>query len=419
MKSENRKETVMNADTEVAAKRKSGDWVAKVLCLFVAFVIWFYVMQVDSPDYEETFYDVEITLTNTAALENYGLSVFSGHGAMVDVTVKGKKSVIDKLTAEDFRITADVSGVTEAGVHSVAIQPELPAGLSLVSLSQNTVQIDADVRETKEVEVLAKIESFVSQYEVGEPELAFATVKVTGPKAELDKIAYAQVSLALGTINASMNASGTLVLYDVNGMEINAPSLRLARKDVQVKIPVYTTKTLPVAVAYKYGYFNENNVRVTVTPSKLTLKGDPAVLNGMSEWVATTLDEKQISGDVTQLVTLALPEGMTVLSSSGSVRVEIKHIGTKTATFVVSNFEVNGANGLDYELPASVNVTVRGTEKQLAGMKNSDIALLLDLTGVSPESSGERVVPATVVIGSAFSDNVYEIGNYSVKVKFR
>ncbi len=412
------KETVLNAAGEVRPKRKKSDWVAKVLCLLAAFIIWFYVMQVDSPDHEETF-SVDVTLTNTAAMETVsGLSIYNGYGTTVDVTVTGKKSVIGKLTSEDFRVTADVSSIDVAGFHAVPVNVELPAGLTLSSVSQNTVQIYADEKSSKVVDIRAKIESFVSQYEVGEPRPAIETVTVTGPKSALDEIEYAQISLTLGNINASMNASGALVLIDKNGGVLNNPYLRLSRKDVLVNIPVYTTKTLPVTVNYKYGYFNDTNVRVTINPQKLALRGDPAVLNAMSELVATTLDEKRITGDVTQLVALALPEGMTVHNGAASVLVTVQHLNTRTASFTVTNIEVTGAQDLDYELATdALEVTVRGTPQQLAQLKNADFAAVIDLSGYAATSSGEVTTPATILIDSEVAEGVYEIGDYGMKVK--
>lgn len=421
MKNEKNRGTVREADSQPQPRHASGDWVAKILCLLIAFVIWFYVMQVDNPDHEETFYSVNVELTNAGVLEGAGgLSVYSGYGTTVDVTVIGQKSIINKLTGEDLRVTADVSVIKEAGMHSVPIDVKLPSGLSLSSVSQNTIQVYADEKSSTVVNIRAKITSFTmeNQYLMGEPEPEYDTVVVTGPKNALSEIAYAQVTLALGNISSSMTASGALVLMDSTGMEISNPYLRLARTEVKVNVPVYTTKTLPLTVQYKHGYFNDENVRVKITPSELTLRGDPGVLGDMTEFVVTTLDEKHISGDVTQMVVLELPDNVESADGIENVIVNVSHIDTHTRQFVVTDIDVTGAVGVDFEiLTKSLSIVVRGTLSQLAQLKTSDFTATVDLSGYTSDSSGVITESAVIRIDSAYADNVYEIGDYNVQVK--
>lgn len=419
---ENKKrQTVQSAGVQTKGKRSFGDWFAKISCLLIAFVLWLYVMQVDNPDYEETFYSVDVALTNTAVLEgNGGLSVYSGYGTTVDVTVIGKKSTIKKLTGEDLRVTADVSTITEAGMHSVPVHVELPSGLSLGSVSQGFIQVYADEKSSRVVDIRAKITSFTMEHQLqmGEPSPAYDTVVVTGPKHALNDIAYAQVSLALGNVSSSMTASGALVLMDAGGTEIVNPYLRLSRTEVKVDIPVFTTKELPLAVAYKHGYFNDTNVRVTLNPPTLTLRGDPGVLDRMNEIVVATLDEKQIVGDVTQMVGLSLPEGVAAADGTENVVVSVNHVGTHTRQFTITDIDITGAVGIDCEiLTTSLNVVIRGTLQQLSRLKTSDLTAIVDLSGYTAGSSGVITEKAVILIDSVVAGDVYEIGDYSIKVK--
>ncbi len=418
----NKKEQIVqSADTQAKAKRSYGDWFAKISCFLIAFVIWLYVMQVDSPDHEETFYSVDVVLTNTAVLEGTGgLSVYSGYGATVDITVVGKKSTINKLTGEDLHVTADVSAITEAGMHSVPVHVELPSGLSLGSVSQGFIQVYADEKSSRVVDVRTKITSFTMEHQLqmGEPSPAYDTVVVTGPRNALNDIAYAQVTLSLGNVASSITASGALVLVDENGMEISNPYLRLARTEVKVDIPVYTTKVLPLAVEYKYGYFNDSNVRVTLNPASLSLRGDPSVLDRMEEIVVDMLDEKQISGDITQMVALSLPSGVTAIDGTENVVVTVNHVGTHTRQFTITDIDVTGAVGVDFEiLTTSLNVMIRGTLQQLAQLKTSDLTAIVDLSGYTAGSSGIITEKAVILIDAVNAGNVYEIGDYSVRVK--
>ena len=412
----------MRKDESAGAKHLGlHNWIPKVTCLVLSFFIWLYVMTVDSPEHEEMFYSLDVTLINTGTLEDqHALSVYSGYGNTVDISIIGTKSVINKLSAEDIRITADVSQITTAGSHSVPIDVELPSGLSLGSVSQNAIQVYCDEKASTVVDVRARITSFIleSRLEMGELETEYETIIVSGPKEALDKIAYAQVSLELGNISASVTASGKLMLVDKSGNAIDNPYLRMSRSDVTVHVPVYTTRTLPLEVAYKHGFYNESNVNITLIPSELTLRGDPEILDRLTELQVTTLDEKKISGNVTQLVQLELPQGVEAVDGTQNVMLQVSHIDTYTNVILVTDIDVIGAAGLKYEiLDKSIAVTVRGTLDQLRKLYTSDLSAVVDLSGYSAQSSGVIRELATIRIDSAEAKEVYEIGEYTVQVK--
>ena len=417
----NKNAPVVNLTDASAKSKKYSDWIARGICLLIAFVIWLYVMQTDNPEHQETFYSIDVVLTNTAILEgSSGLSVYSGYGNVVDVTVIGQRSIVSKLTADDIRVTADVSDIKEAGSFAVPLTVNLPSGISLVSTSQNTVQIYCDEKASKVIGVRARISQFTmaSHLEMGELEPEYETVVVTGPKETLDEIDYAQITLELGSVSASMTATGKLYLIDKTGARMENPYLKLSRSEVTVQIPVYTYKTLPLTAAYKYGYFNSDNVRVTIVPATLRVRGDPAVIDRLSELVVTTIDEKKISGEITQLVPLYLDDGIYAADGTENVTLTVTPIGTATSIFTITDIDVTGAVDISYQiLDTSLSVTVRGTLEQLSRLRATDFSAVIDLSGYSADSTGVTREPAVIRIDSVYADGVYEIGEYTVQVK--
>ena len=75
----------MSEKNKIGESRRYHKWLPKVTCLLLSFFIWLYVMLVDSPEHEEIFYSIDITLINTGTLEDRsGLSVYSGYGSTVN-----------------------------------------------------------------------------------------------------------------------------------------------------------------------------------------------------------------------------------------------------------------------------------------------------------------------------------------------
>ncbi len=413
--------TEISSGEEKTVLKPGHAWVEKLVCVIFAFLIWLYVMQVDSPAHEEVFHSLSVELINTQMLDGEsGLSVYSGYGNTVDVTIIGKKSLIDKISSGDIHVYADVSQIETAGSHAVPIYVEAPSGLTVGSVSESTISVYCDVRASKMVDVEAKISSFTmaSHLEMGRLIPEYDTIVVTGPKSALDDVEYAQVILELGNIQASMTASGKLVLMDEYGQRADDRYLKMSNTYVTVEIPVFTQKELPLSVAFKHGYFNESNAAVQIRPETLVIKGDPAVLDPMTEIVVTTLDEKKIVGDVTQLVPLNLPDGLSAADGTENVTIDVTHIGTYTTIFTVTDIDVTGAVGIDYEiLEKSLFVTVRGTLEQLSKLRPTDFSAVVDLSGYTKNTSGIIQESAAIRIDSSYADGAYEIGEYTVQVR--
>ena len=180
----------------------------------------------------------------------------------------------------------------------------------------------------------------------------------------------------------------------------------------------FSYKTLPLKVEYKHGYFNDDNVNVQVRPMVLEVKGDPAVIDRMTEIVVATLDEKKIIGNVTQLVPLNLPDGLTAADGTENVTIDVTHVGTFTTIFTVTDIDVTGAVGIDYAiLDKTLTVTVRGTLEQLSKLRPTDFSAVVDLSGYAENTSGVITEVAEIRIDSSYAAGVYEIGEYTVQVR--
>ena len=124
------------------------------------------------------------------------------------------------------------------------------------------------------------------------------------------------VDLALGELTTGVTARGTLHVVTEDGATVDNPYLTLSQTSVGVTVPVYIEREIPITVGTKYGYFNEDNTRITVSPKSLTVRADPALLEGVDAFEIATIDEKKISGNETQIVAITLPAGVENLSLS-------------------------------------------------------------------------------------------------------
>ena len=136
------------------AKRGGLQIIARIVCLLLAFVIWLYVVDNDSNDYEKTFTLIPIEIEGSETLaEISNMSVINLEESAVSVTVRGKRGDINKLSSEDFRAYVNVGSLTTAERHLVSVLVDLPAGVERLNTEPSAVNIYTDELAEREVPV--------------------------------------------------------------------------------------------------------------------------------------------------------------------------------------------------------------------------------------------------------------------------
>lgn len=403
-----------------APRRKKYDLLPKLFCIIGAFVLWLYVTQVETSDYKETFNGITVELVNTSVLESEaGLHVYSGHGNTVNVTVSGKKSDINRYNSDSILVYADVSGITEAGKHTVRVTAETPSGLTVSEMSLSAINVYVDEQSTVEVDVRPKISSAIigEGCELGELSSEYSLVSVTGPRTVINGIDYAQISLDLGQVNSSISTIGALQLVGKSDEMIDMRYVQLSRTEMKVNVPVYTTKDVSLKVDYKYGYYNKDNVKITFNPETVRIKGDPKELEKISSVTVGTLNEKAIASDVMQVYILNLPSGVSSVDNVETVNVTVTHVGTTVKTFSVNNIEILGSDKTRCEIQTkTLSVRLRGTEAALEKIKSDDITATVNLSEYGNNVSGTVTVNSEITVSGA-NGSVYSVGDYPVQIK--
>ena len=272
-----------NTTGEITVRRsKTMDWIARIGVVLVAFALWFYVMATDSPTTQWEYKGISVTVDNRS-----GLSVLTGDGVTVDVTVLGRRSQTINVTAADIDAHITVPEGMAAGKYSFDLEFNLPNGLTLGAASQTRVTLYLDNTTSIVVPVRARIDDYMLEddYELAESEIVCSpsSVRITGPESVLQTVEYAQVALNLGKVERTVNCSGSMVPVDSSGNPVQSSYLTMQTQSATVTVPVYKYRTLPLQVRYRYGYFNDTNAEVRLEPSSVRIKGEADAVDA-AEW---------------------------------------------------------------------------------------------------------------------------------------
>lgn len=387
-------------------------------CLIVAFCVWLFVVSNDTSSFEQSFDAVPVSLMGVSELgQNSGMTVLSGTGHMVSVTVSGKKSDVLKLSAEEISAYVNVAELTTAERHQLMVNVSVPSGITLTRVFPDNVEVNVDRTSSRAVPVLPKLAS----YSIGTdcvlgkviPEIEDLTI--SGPMKALDQVDHAEVQLGdVGTLTDSKTATGPVRLVDANGDTVENSYLRLSQDTVKCDIPIEKYVTIPVSVNYKYGYYNSDNVEITVSPSEIKVKGSSSEVSQLSEY-AIVIDEKKTSDDSSYVEQVNLPSGIENVDHIENIEVSIRHRNTQVTDIIVEQFKLKNPNNLNYKINTeSITIRLRGPVDVLTSVDPEKITAVFDLSTMS-EGAGTVSVPVSISIPSVYP-NVYEVGEYKIEI---
>lgn len=410
---------------EVHSKR--SNLLAKIMCIFAAFCLWIYVMMVESPEYEQTFSHIVVELVNADELvSERELAIYNGYGTMIDVTLSGKKSVISKLTDRDIVATADVGAITEGGSrYDCKITVDVPAGCTLVGMSQETVSVYLDKAGKISVD-LTEIRNNTQLPDgcyTGLIEFPVDKITVTGPEKVLSNVSRGVVMIDLLGVTKTETMTREVYLVDKNGTRIESPYIDYYPREVTFDVPVLKSVTVPINVDFKYDFLNDFNSAIKFSPSEIEVTGDPAVINRGNLIDPIEIDEKLDFKNFRYKATykLSAKEGVTLSTDEVTVSVEIDpSIKIREITVPGENIkDTGGKAGVNYTWDKSpVVVTIMGEISKIAEITPDDIELVIDMSPYSSSNRGTVGVRADVIIDSEHKDDIIEIGTYKVSVTF-
>ncbi len=413
-------------------KGRYSDLIAKILCVLCAFLLWFYVMLVDSPADEQVIRDVRIVVAeDDPHMLAKGLSVYVDKEETVDITISGKRRALSRVTAEDIVVHADLSGITSAERDlTVPLIIVVPDGCQLVSSTKYNTQVNTDTIKKTLVPLMTELKNPTPDYIYGDDPVfsvirdgestKVTAVGVDGPASMVDEIAYARVKMDVSGKERSFTDTYTVELVDDHGAVVDEKFLKKDFNSVNVTMTVAVEKTVSLRYAFKHGYLADTDTVVTLSPSEVTVLCAPADAHRTDLITTIVLDERKILTEASILnhsleVETELVSAYTdsILPSSTTVQLQIDDTIKIRKMFVLA-LQSTGGIDIDCRILDEFleDVVVCGSAEALGELSNDDLIAIVDLGEYSEEQVGNRYrKKVTIVIDSEVADEVFVVGD--------
>lgn len=400
------------------------NWFTKVLSLAFALLLFSYVY-----DPNESSTDVNVPSdSETAILEDIPVTVYydtenvvvTGIPKTVTVTLKGPTVHIQQAKLKkDFEVYVNLANA-ELGSKNVPLQIKDLSEKIKATIDPETIKVTLKEKVTEEFTVEAEYSSSSIEdgYAAGTAKVEPKTVKVTGAKDDIEKIAYVKANVNLdGNINESVSQQAKVSVLDSS---LNKLNVQVEPETVQVNIPVKrTSKTVPINIV-EQGTPPENITidSITLDKKEVTISAPEDILKEVDS-TRVEVDLSKIEKDEELTLPVIISNGVTAVDPK-LVKVTVKVTATeeqqdadeenqdseeaaaaeKIETKTVSSIPIT-VQGLNSNLEATIenpkssstSLRISGEENIIRDLSASDFNLYLDLTGMD---DGKHEVPITV-----------------------
>ncbi len=323
------------------------------VCFLLAVLIWINVSGTNVQMVSREFNNVPIVIENENELKKNNLDVYGLSYKTVNISVRGPEYKLDELTAEDLVASIDVGNISTYGTSRLNINVDSGSSME-VTATPSSVSVFVD--ETAEVEVPIVVDkkyqiSSDFQFEIT-PESE--SVVVSGAKSILGRISSARVEADLGVLTSSFSKTEKISLIDSEGDVIESDYIRPLDENIVLDIFVYTEKTVPLVSTFKYGYIKNANIRTTVSPKEITIKGEPDVLEKIDSIELPPIDETSINGlNVNREILLDFSKYGNIADANKNQTytqsISLTRVKSVTVKIDASSIKVENPSGLKYK----------------------------------------------------------------------
>lgn len=422
---------------DVIGKTLTNNLLLKGVSVAVAVVVWLVVVNVDDPIVTGSISGVAVQVQNEAYIESGGkMSLIQEGENTITVEVKGKRSVVDRLSPEDLVATADLKQIVNMDTDPIMVPITVTCSkLKSGDLVPNPRNLSVNIDDVMTQEYIVTVASGESQpgkgYEIGTLSANPDKISITGPQSLVRKIDKVVAMVDATNIRENTTKQVGLEIIDKNQDKFSENQMNYLKYDTSVP-KVYVSVGLWAVqndVAIKGGYVGKPAEgykvdRITFTPENISVAGSSEALADLAADGKTirvpdeTIDVTGKNSDFEVKVNIEklLPDDVKLTKdSSDTIIAAVSVLPQDSKEYSILTTDITGRNvpnGLQlvYETE-KVLIRIRENGAKLEQLKESAIRVSVDLAG---KSEGSYLVPVRVDLPPGYE--LVEQQNTTVKL---
>lgn len=409
---------------------KKSVWDSKVLWVIVSILasilLWVYVTSARGDIIEARIDNVPVTFIGQETIrEKDGLIVTNVSNQTVDITVRGTRRDISKLSDKNMTASVDVSKIAAASQHTSSLNVTFPSGvdngtMTAISTSPSTISFSVVKENSKVIAIRGEFTGTVAEgFAAKDPVIEPSSVVISGPEAQISKVSYAKVVINRDNVDKTLTFDDSFILCDAEGNTVDPKDIECDTEIVSVTLPISATKEVPLTIDVVDGAgATAENIKITCVPETITIAGDAETLDGINKISLGTLDLASFEYTSEETYPIILDNEISNVTGQTQAKVTVQTIGLTTQSFSVSNISyINAPSGRSVTVVTkNITVKIRGPVDVMRDVKANNIRAVVDLEDIT--ATGEFQPAAKISVdGFTGVGAIGEDGTYKVYVK--
>lgn len=391
------------------------DLVIKIISILTAILIWFLVLDQDNPFEEKT---IAVPLSsNVEVLRQNNLQIVGASlPTSIDVKIKGRRQKIAGVTANDFKVTIDLSEVNESGTQRIPINtPQYTGDQDILISGINPTAITLNFEKIVGKQYPVTVE-YTGKLPAGY-ELINVKVDPSNVILQEKESSISQVGKVVAQINLDNIQDSNEIVMRATVLDTEGNTLKQFENQVPIIVNFDLVKRVPVTATTKGEpavdwYLKE----IKYTLNEVRVLGTRSVLDGIGRLSAEPIDISGQTGNIKIPLSLTLPKGVSLLKEDADAlmadvildRLITKNVNVSANTITIHPADTTGTK--KYSITdETIPITIKGKPDSVNAVKSSDIKLSIQVDNLE---EGTHEVPLNVQL----PNTVTLVGEYSVKV---
>ncbi len=380
----------------------------KLISVALSFILWLVVVSIDDPVISRTFSGIEVEILNADAITSQGkvYEILDGSN-IISVTLSAKRSVLEKISRDYIKATADLKEMTILNSVSIDVRTTRYSDM-ISSITPLTKNLKVAVEDLEKRQLSINVETVgapANGYVVGSNNPSVNITSVSGPASIVSKLSKAVATVDVSGATSDRRAASRVVLYDGNGDAVDTSQLSVGVTDIIVDVDILETKEISVSAAISgtpaEGFMPTG--MVSIQPDRILVAGSGSTFDAL-ESIIIPADDVSVEGaseDVIHTFNIKdyLPGGIRLASDGDSGEVTVTaYVGKLENTVIdvpVTNISIDnvpagfGASLID--VGGTKRIEVQGLAENLAILQPSQLFGSIDATTMTPREVHEGV----------------------------
>jgi len=296
----------------------------KLLSLFLAVVLWIYVVILLNPETDIVISDIPVTFSDTTELNTANYALMNDKPYTVEVKLRGTRSVLAGVNKNNISAFVDLAGYKKSGTFSVPLRIVLPFDqITVVEKKPYNINVTIDKIITRKFTISASLSGEPKENYIAYPPTTTQNIiEVKGPQSIVDSIDKAIVQLNVASAVDDVIDLQKVKLINSDGDEVANKLLASTPEKVEVHSTVLFKKKVPITVVLS----TQPPLLDTeiLGDSEVYILGKQDMLNGITEIHTETIKDDLIKTETKVTVPLIVPTGVILEQKINDVNVKLK-----------------------------------------------------------------------------------------------